>query len=356
MIERRLVPTGRGKLSSAHVQDDWYVACTSKALAKKPVSTTLLGVPMVIFRDDDGQPHALEDRCAHRNVPLSLGRVVGPNLECPYHGWQFDGEGTCKRVPGLCGAQEARGRKVPGYATRELDGLVWVYGLADTAPAREPYRLPNHDDDRYYTAIDVQEADGTLHAVAENALDVPHTAFLHRGLFRSDGTRRPIDVVIRRWHDRVEAQYIGEERPKGIVGWLLAPGGGEVEHYDRFIMPCVSQVEYKLSEKSHIIVSAMLSPVDDLRTRLFAAVTFKLPLPAPLVALFLRPIARFIFHQDARMLTHQRENIERFDGERYLSTEIDCLGPHILRLLRDGERDARDPMETPVTKRLQIMV
>ena len=57
---------------------------------------------------------------------------------------------------------------------------------------------------------------------AENALDVPHTAFLHRGLFRSDGTRRPIDVVIRRWHDRVEAQYIGEERPKGIVGWLLA--------------------------------------------------------------------------------------------------------------------------------------
>ena len=129
-----------------------------------------------------------------------------------------------------------------------------------------------------------------------------------------------------------------------------------MEHYDRFIMPCVSQVEYKLSEKSHIIVSAMLSPIDDLRTRLFAAVTFRLPVPAPLVALFLRPIARWIFHQDARMLTHQRANIERFDGERYLSTEIDCLGPHILRLLRDGERDVRKPLAEPVTRHLQIMV
>jgi hypothetical protein len=56
------------------------------------------------------------------------------------------------------------------------------------------------------------------------------------------------------------------------------------------------------------------------------------------------------------MLTHQRNNIERFEGERYLSTEIDCVGPHILRLLRDAERGHRNPMEEPVTKRLQIMV
>jgi len=356
MIERRLAVPGQGKLSSAHVRDDWYVGCTSRALRKRPLATTLLGVPLVLFRDQHGRPHALEDRCAHRNVPLSLGRVVESNLECAYHGWRYDGDGACKRVPGLCGAHEARGRRVPAYATQEHEGLVWVYGVPDVEPARQPYRLPKYDDPQYYTAIDVQEADGTLHAVAENALDVPHTAFLHRGIFRSDRARRPIDVVIKRWHDRVEAQYLGEERPKGVVGWLLAPGGGEVEHYDRFIMPCISQVEYKLGEQSHIIVSAALSPIDDLRTRLFAAVSFRLPLPSFLVAIVLRPMARWIFRQDARMLTHQRNNIERFEGERYQSTEIDCVGPHILRLLRDAERGIRKPLEEPVTKHLKIMV
>ena len=74
-----------------------------------------------------------------------------------------------------------------------------------------------------------------LHAALENTLDVPHTAFLHGGLFR--GGRPPVDieVVVRHTADGVEAEYLGEPRPPGLAGRILAPEGGVVTHVDRFL-------------------------------------------------------------------------------------------------------------------------
>jgi hypothetical protein len=78
----------------------------------------------------------------------------------------------------------------------------------------------------------------TLHAAIENALDVPHTAFLHKGLFRG-GKKNRITAVVSRYSDRVEIEYQGEPRPPGIVGKILSPSGGIVEHWDRFFLPSI---------------------------------------------------------------------------------------------------------------------
>ncbi len=356
-IRQRLIPPqGKGHTSSARVPNAWYVACLSTDLGQAPKAVTVLGIPLVLFRGADGSPSAVLDRCPHRNVPLSIGRVVDGELECAYHGWRFSSAGRCTRVPGLCDQEERKGRSVSAWPCREQQGLVWVYGEPGETPECAPYEFPNVDDSRYHTVYDVVEGQGSVHAVAENALDVPHTAFLHGGLFRKDGERRPIEVVVRRWHDRVEAQYIGEERPKGLVGAILAPGGGTVEHYDRFILPCVVEVEYRLSEKSHIIVSTALTPIDDFRTLLFAVVCFRLPLPGWLVTPFIRPIARRIFAQDAKILTAQSQAIERFGGEQFVSTELDALGPHIRKLLRDAERGIITPGDKPLERRFQMLV
>ncbi len=356
-IQPRLVaPQGKGHTSAVNVPAAWYVACLSTTLKRKPLAVTLLGTPMVLFRDGDGEPHAVLDRCPHRNVPLSLGRVVDGELECAYHGWRFSGAGQCTRVPGLVDQSESRARTVASWPVREQQGLIWVYGDSSEQPSSEPYRFPYVDDDAFHVVYDQLEGQGTLHAVADNALDVPHTSFLHGGLFRQDKARRPIEVVVRRWSDRVEAQYIGEERPKGLIGSILAPGGGEVEHYDRFILPCIVEVEYRLSERSHIVVSTALSPVDDFRTRLFAVVCFKLPLPGWLVTPFIKPIARRIFAQDARILSAQTLAIEQFGGEQFVSTELDALGPHIRKLLRDAERGSVSGSRDPVEKRFTMLV
>jgi phenylpropionate dioxygenase-like ring-hydroxylating dioxygenase large terminal subunit len=349
-------PETRGHTSVAYVPDDWYVACESGALADEPLASTLMGIPLVLFRGRGGRPAALLDRCPHRNVPLSIGRVQGDWIECGYHGWCFDGEGACQRVPGLVGEVDPRGRSATAYPCVERDGFVWVYPTAGGTPEREPFPFPHLDDSRYTIVRQALDLHGSLHASAENALDVPHTAFLHRGLFRGGRTPREIDVVVRRWHDRVEAEYIGEPRPPGLAGRLLAPGGGVVTHFDRFFLPGVAQIEYRLGEDSHLCITTALTPIGDFHTRMYAVVALRLPVPDQLVAPVLKPIALTVFRQDARVLERQTEVIERFGGEQFVSTEADVLGPHILRLLRNAERGERTPMADPQEKRLRMLV
>lgn len=345
--EQRLTPPAtKGFYSVAKLPEAWFVACSSSDLKGRPIARTIQGVPLVLFRDEARRAAALLDRCPHRNVPLSAGRVQGGELECVYHGWRFGPDGGCRAIPGLTGPLDARARNATAHATVEQDGFVWVYsrpGPTDTTP----YRLPHLDDPRYSTVRRRYRVAATMHAVIENALDVPHTAFLHGGLFRTSRKENEIDVAVRRWADRVEAEYIGEPRPKGIAGRILAPGGGVVQHFDRFLLPSIAQVEYRLGEASHLVATSLLTPIGDFDTELHAVVSFRLPLPPWLVRPFVTPIAAHIFHQDARILALQTQTVQRFGGEQFASTEIDVLGPQILRLLLQAQRGEEVPKDAP---------
>jgi phenylpropionate dioxygenase-like ring-hydroxylating dioxygenase large terminal subunit len=336
----------------ARFHDDWYPVCRSRELRRRPLAVTLFSTPLVLYRDGkSGAPAALLDRCPHRNVPLSLGNVRGSQLQCAYHGWEFDAKGECCAIPGLVGEVRSHERGVASFAVRESQGFAWVYGRENTLPAHEPFLFPHAGERGYTSAADVLDVKASLHAVAENALDVPHTAFLHGGLFRNQTrARREIEVIVRRSSDRVEAEYVGESRPPGVVAKFLAPRGGEVIHFDRFILPSIAQVEYRLGD-SHLCISAALSPVEDYLTRLFVMFTFRLPVPGALVKPFLRPFALRVFKQDAAMLARQTETIERFGAERYKFTEIDVLGAEIFDLMRSGRR-----AEAAAVRRLVLRV
>ena len=336
MLHEKLIPPEtKGHLSVARLGRFWYVACQSSELGKKPLARCVLGVPLVLFRAADGRAAALLDRCPHRNVPLSLGQVVaGGRLECAYHGWQFEAGGRCAHVPGLLG-DDGRERRTPAASVREQDGFVWVYPELDTAPEGEPFALPATRP-HYTTVVREVETSATLHATIENALDVPHTAFLHRGLFRG-GKPSEIQATLRRSADRVEVQYDGEPRPSGVVGRVLSPSGGTVEHWDRFILPSIAQVEYRLGSDVHFLVTSLCTPESDFRTKMWAVVQFRTRFPARAVSKLLEPFALRSFGQDARILQAQAENIRRFGGEQYQSTELDFLGPHIWRLLKQAE-------------------
>ncbi|SEU26991.1 aromatic ring-hydroxylating dioxygenase subunit alpha [Stigmatella erecta] len=344
--EARAPGAPAGNISVVRLPDCWFILCASGELGGKPLMRTLQGTPLVLFRGEGGRPAALLDRCPHRNIPLSLGRVVEGQLQCGYHGWRFDAAGECRAIPGLSGETRAKARCAASYATREQDGFVWVYSTPGVEPTSEPYRFPLLEAPGYSTVRRVVRAPGSLHASLENTLDVPHTAFLHGGLFRTAKKSNEIEVVVRRGADRVEAEYIGEPRPPGLVGRVLAPGGGVVQHFDRFLMPSIAQVEYRIGAESHLMVSSAMTPVSDWDTLIYAVVTFRLPIPHWLVKPFLTPVAMHIFSQDSRILKQQTDTIHRFGTELYVSTELDVLGPAILRLLRSaGRQKAASPLE-----------
>ena len=231
------------------------------------------------------------------------------------------------------------------FAAYEQQGIVFVWGRAGAQPDAQPYAVPTVNQPGYLSVLEVVEGAASVHAVIENALDVPHTAFLHRGLFRGSSQRNRIQVRVTRGADFVQAEYMGEPRPSGLVGWLLAPGGGEVVHFDRFLMPSIAQVEYRLGEANHILVTAFCTPVEEFRTRIHALVSLRLRLPAVLLRPFITPLAMHIFAQDARVLAAQTRAVRSFGGERYASTEIDVLGPQIWRLLRRSQLGRSSPAE-----------
>src|SRR5262245_22746611 len=125
----------------------WFIACRSSQLRRRPIARTVLGQSLALFRAGSGLAAALVDRCPHRNVPLSAGRVTGDCLACPYHGWEFDAQGACRAVPGLANDSTAFGgaddteqpaaRNATALPTAEQDGFVWVYHGAG-APAGPP--------------------------------------------------------------------------------------------------------------------------------------------------------------------------------------------------------------------------
>lgn len=108
-------------------------------------------------------------------------------------------------------------------------------------------------------------------------------------------------------------------------------------HVDRFILPSIAQVEYRLGTDVHFIANALCVPLRESLTRIYAVIQYRTRLPGLLVKLLLHPIANRIFRQDASILQSQAAALRRWGGEHYTSTSIDVLGLQIARLLDGGD-------------------
>ena len=336
---------GSGHHSVAIPRPAWYPACASGDLGRRrPIAIDFLDTPLVVFRGGDGRPGVLVDRCPHRNAPLSAGRIHAGALECAYHGWRFDAGGGCVAIPGLAGAQGER-RGVESHAVVERDGMVWFWSEVGEDGDGEPFRLPDLGP-RARQVVLTHDIDATMHAAIENTLDVPHTAFLHRGLLRGAAPSE-ITAVRRAIPGGVEVQYLGE--PFGL-GFLRARDGATLEHWDRFLLPCVAQVEYRAGPWLRIVNSVLHLPLGPFRTRAFfvlRAVSDRLP--NRLVEGVIRLQGPRVARQDVRMLGLQSATIRRFGGERFSSTDLDLFGTAVWRLLRAAEQGEPPPDVTERT-------
>jgi vanillate O-demethylase monooxygenase subunit len=150
-------------------------------LADAPIRRRLLGEDLVLWRDSSGTPHALRDLCIHRGTALSLGRVVGDRIMCPYHGWQYGGDGVCTLIPQLADPTRIPGKaRVDAFACEERYGLLWV---AMEAPRYALPEIPEFEDDAW---IVVRAGPYAWNADAsrqlENFTDFGHFPWVHPGL------------------------------------------------------------------------------------------------------------------------------------------------------------------------------
>lgn len=333
----------------------WYIATASSELRRRPVGRSVEGEAVVLFRDAAGKAHALIDRCAHRGMALSRGRVVGDCIECPYHGWRYDGEGTLRAVPALCEAEPLpQPKTMHSFPVCERDGHIWVW-IGQDAPRGGPFHFPHCGEPGWTTFFMQTRFEAPVEACLENFLDVPHTLLVHPGLFRGEA-QHATRVRVRRLPDGVEAEFLNERRLQGLGPRLLFPRGTTLRHMDRFILPAITRVDYRFGDKHAFLITSQCTQRSEFVVDVTTAITWRLPLPGRLIRPLLRWYCRRVIGQDVEMLKVQGQQIRRF-GVTLLSTTADLLGSHVRGLRRqaaEGAVSATAPSEACNETVLQI--
>ena len=182
----------------------WHPVALAEHVGSAPAALTLLAQPLVLWRSADGVAHAWPDRCPHRGARLSLGQVVDDRLECPYHGWQFDGQGQCQHVPALPQFVPPQTHCVQPYGVQEAHGLVWVR----LAPGANAAPLPAFGGASMASlrCVNCGPYDVATSAprIVENFLDMAHFGFVHEGWL---GMREAAEVP----------DYQVQETPAGLL-------------------------------------------------------------------------------------------------------------------------------------------
>lgn len=319
--------------------DCWHAVALSADIGSKPLRILFSKLPVVLFRAGR-EIAALQDRCPHRLVELSKGKVVGGEIECPYHGWRFNAAGACTAIPGLTGA--IPGYRVPRLRAVEKDGVVF---LAKGEPAGEPY-LHCAEGQRIILRLVRSSTRSTLVDTAENILDATHTHFTHKGLLRGLSARRQlVRVDITGGPGWVEACYTGEERQEGWVSRLLE--GARVRTIGRFRYPGIAELEY-WGAKGLVLATTfhLRQAADDQVDGIGCLVGPKNGLLDHLKSYAFRPMFKIALEQDRRVLTSASRNATYWPNATPVVGPLDFLRRSIEAIMVGDLPPAAEKPET----------
>lgn len=231
--------------------NDWHVVARSSDVPESQVAgARLLGEDLVLWRQN-GAVMAWKDLCVHRGTRLSLGRVTGLGLECPYHGWTYDQSGRCVLIPSRPDQKPTARACAAVHAATEAHGLIWAsLGRPDRAPP--PYDEWDDPAFRHVLGGPYEIKAGAPRAI-ENFLDVSHLPFVHEGILGDRDRAELGDYAVETGDDGITARDIrtwtpdpdgsGEAKmaqwlyrvPRPLTAYisLSVPGGGS-ERYAMF--------------------------------------------------------------------------------------------------------------------------
>ena len=204
----------------------WHPVAQTASVGDAPVAVQLLGERLVLWRDGEAAVQAWADRCPHRGAQLSMGCVRGGQLECPYHGWRFDGAGQVVRVPALPGFVPPTTHRATVYDAVERYGLVWVR-LASGGDAEPPAFAAESEPRLRKLNCGPYDVATSAPRIVENFLDMAHFGFVHDGWLGDRGHTAVADYQIDTTATGFIASGCKAWQPKSSVH---AQGGAEVEY------------------------------------------------------------------------------------------------------------------------------
>lgn len=214
------------------LQNAWYAVAWCDEVTDGIVTRKVLGRELALFRDGEGQPRAILNRCPHRFAPLSLGKRIGDAIQCPYHGLHFGPDGRCVHNPHGDGV--VPDVATPTFPARERHKLIWAW-MGDPALATDDIAGGE------YGYLDDVELDllprGHLHLdcdyrlVIDNLMDPAHVAVLHDSALASEALIRAVPRV---WREedviRVES-WAPDSKPSFLFGAWLGNHDDPVDHW-----------------------------------------------------------------------------------------------------------------------------
>ena len=186
------------------LENYWYCAALTHEVGAKPLRRIICAEPVVLYRNVRGGPVALEDRCSHRQAPLSTGEVCGDEIQCIYHGFVFNQLGICVHIPHQSTIPNRA--NIKAYQVEEKWGFIWIWrGDAKKANSNMIPDLPWTRDAKRSPVYVYFHVKANHQLVADNLLDISHADYLHSDTLGSKsgikGGPQPDHVEFRTWQE-----------------------------------------------------------------------------------------------------------------------------------------------------------
>ncbi len=347
-----------------YIKNCWYVAAWSDEVsADQLFSRTILNMPILLWRDRQGQIHAMLDRCCHRHAPLSLGKKVDDCIQCNYHGLVFNSQGQCVSAPVESNLSLFR---VKTFAVHEINQWIWIW-MGDPAQA-DPNQIPNiwwyaHPDWAYKPNGYLKVAAHYL-LIADNLLDFSHLPFVHPSTLGGSADYASILPSVKRHEHGIRLEkMIKKTQPPGYSKhYSDYPEGALVDrwmYYD-FLIPGIllldvgmflsdtGSYEHKPENALSFLSAQAITPENEQSTHYFFAQARDFALDRDAVSEEIYQGILKAFHEDIEMILGQQKNINLDPTMKAQPFSVDSALAQF-RWLIDKRLVAEQPTHNPTT-------
>ena len=352
----------RQKVRAAGMHPDhWYpVEYASSVNVGDVIEVVFWGKKFAVFRGHDGQLRAIENRCAHRQLPLTTGEVRGCNVVCPYHGWAFDGEGRLVDIPHELFGKSMPNIRLPDYAVRERYGLIWLFpGDKDKAASVAMPEIPEIEGPDAWACVPVDFTWKAHHSlIIDNVSDFSHE-YLHR---KFQPFKDPKLTKLEVEGDRVFIEYDTKVGGGKIYSRFVPHGSTDTNH----MRLCYDYPHQWSNTGDWIKHWCCVLPIDERTTRAFFLFYYRqLEIPGANVAIprwLMRPVLTIANRILMRPLLEEdgfAVEAEQAGYERYYDAPIAELNPAVTEMqkltIRKWEEYLAQRESAPRQRRLPVM-